>query len=388
MVRGKAANQSRLGRRIAVVAEHAFHPIVDVRLGRVDFHRQREIRRGPARVNAPAGEQVVDRDGWIHEALQVPNRYRLVPRVFQKLHILPKHIGPRIHPGMGDVWDAVELQHDQLAGLSQRQGRSQVGKIPVQDRDRGRWNQQRVVPTRIIREPEFQRAVAAFGILATARKAIAQVPQPPQRLGTKAIAAPGETRRARHADFLQGVFDQGQFAREAAGGPRDRGVRMRPGMVADLEAHLMNLGDVLPGHKVLSVVHPAVGDVEGGVETQFLEQRRDERSMGFDRVVKGEDDALRAVRSARVCGGGGDGPTGRGHESAPGHWDRTSGIEPADSERRSGLPTPLALPTGVSFIAIRPIMSLAAHSCHYLFHEPRRRQGWLSLSLARRSTPD
>ena len=100
---------------------------------------------------------------------------------------------------------------------------------------------------------------------------------------------------------------------------------MRPGMVADLEAHLMNLGDVLPGHEVLRVVHPAVCDVESGVETEVLEKRRDERSMGFDRVVKGKDDALRAIPSARVCGGGGYGPTGRGHESATGHWDRTSG---------------------------------------------------------------
>ncbi len=71
-------------------------------------------------------------------------------------------------------------------------------------------------------------------------------------------------------------------------------------MIADLEAHLVNLGDVLPGHEVLFVVHPAVGDEKSSLEPQVLEQRRDECSMGLHCVVEAQHDPLLAPLPVRA----------------------------------------------------------------------------------------
>src|SRR5262249_43732688 len=72
---------------------------------------------------------------------------------------------------------------------------------------------------------------------------------------------------------------------------------MRPGVVADLEAHAMDLRDVVPGHEIIAVRHPLVRNEEGGVEAQILQVRRNKCTMGFNCVVESEDDGF--SRNAR-----------------------------------------------------------------------------------------
>ena len=61
-------------------------------------------------------------------------------------------------------------------------------------------------------------------------------------------------------------------------------------MVADLKAHLGDLGDLLPRHEVLLVAHPAMRHEECGREAELPQQGSNEVPVGLDRVVEGEDD--------------------------------------------------------------------------------------------------
>src|SRR5437764_578297 len=61
---------------------------------------------------------------------------------------------------------------------------------------------------------------------------------------------------------------------------------MRPTMVADLKAHLLDLGDLVPRHKIRLVIHPPVRDKECRAEAQFFEQRRYKGAVRLHRVIK------------------------------------------------------------------------------------------------------
>ena len=64
---------------------------------------------------------------------------------------------------------------------------------------------------------------------------------------------------------------------------------MRPGMIANFEAHAMNVSNFLPAHEVGGVGHPAMGYEERGAESQLLQQWGNKGSMRFDCVVESQD---------------------------------------------------------------------------------------------------
>ena len=77
---------------------------------------------------------------------------------------------------------------------------------------------------------------------------------------------PGDRRTLTYFDLYREV---NQFAHVIKG----------PGMITDLEAHFMDLGDVAPTHEVLRVVHPGMRDKERRVETELLQQRGNKRPV-------------------------------------------------------------------------------------------------------------
>src|SRR5258708_37269762 len=111
-----------------------------------------------------------------------------------------------------------------------------------------------------------------------------------------------EAERAGYAYLFQLVFHLRQLGRETGGVLRRREIRVRPGVVADLESHLVDFRDLRPGHEVFAVVHPAMSDEEGRLKSEVLQQRGHEGAMRFDGIVKGEDDCFR--RDAGAWDGG------------------------------------------------------------------------------------
>ena len=76
---------------------------------------------------------------------------------------------------------------------------------------------------------------------------------------------------------------------------------MGPTVIANLEAHLMDLANFLPSHEIGPVVHPSVRDEKRRAETKLFQQRRDKSAMRFHRVIESEHYQLVGNRQGR-CG--------------------------------------------------------------------------------------
>jgi hypothetical protein len=63
-----------------------------------------------------------------------------------------------------------------------------------------------------------------------------------------------------------------QFLGETRGIAGLRKISMGPAVIADLKTHFVNFRNLLPGHKIFGIVHPALGHKEGSSETEFLEE--------------------------------------------------------------------------------------------------------------------
>ena len=92
--------------------------------------------------------------------------------------------------------------------------------------------------------------------------------------------------------LVERAVNQEQFRSQPRGVFRHREVGMGPTVVADLEAHLLDFGNLLPTHEISPVVHPLVRDEKCRAETQLFEQWRDKSAMRLDRVVEGEHHQL------------------------------------------------------------------------------------------------
>src|SRR6516225_11182146 len=97
-----------------------------------------------------------------------------------------------------------------------------------------------------------QLLVRRFGHFPAPREADARFLDYGHRLWPKRIAAPAEAHRLWHSNARQFILDQRQFTRQPRSIERLRKVSVRPRMIADLEAHPVQLGDVSPGHEALS----------------------------------------------------------------------------------------------------------------------------------------
>ncbi len=143
---------------------------------------------------------------------------------------------------------------------------------------------------RVQRRAQLQLAVLHFRLRSAPRELDAVLAQHLHGFRTKAITGPGEADGLGHLHLGKFVVDEREFGGQRGGAARCGDVGVGPRMVADLKAHRVQLGDVLPGHEVSGVLHPAMGDEECGVEAEVLEVRTDKGSMRLDGVVEGEDD--------------------------------------------------------------------------------------------------
>src|SRR5262245_15222345 len=106
---------------------------------------------------------------------------------------------------------------------------------------------------------------------------------------------------------------------------------MSPGVVADLEAHLVKLSNFAPCHEIRGVVHPSMRDEEGCVEAEFAKVRTNKRASGFHRIVESQHHSF--LRLERKRGGERDERTsrkrhGNDHTAASADAKRAGGSSP------------------------------------------------------------
>ena len=212
-------------------------------------------------------------------------------------HVGPKVFRRRVDPRVRGIRHAVKLQDGDAAFLRSRDGTLELIEVPARVGVARAGDQQRMMLGRIERGAELQRAVLGLGRNTAPGEPEAAFPQDPQRLRSEVIGAMRVADRAGHAHFLQLVVDQGQLAGHAGGILGCGEVCMRPGVIANLESHLVDLGDLQPGHEILAVVHPTMRHKEGGLKSQLFEQGSDKGAVRFHGVIEREHDRLR--RDAR-----------------------------------------------------------------------------------------
>ena len=146
----------------------------------------------------------------------------------------------------------------------------------------------------VVGRANLQFAVGNFRLPTAPGKLVAQLDEPLHGFRAEAVAAIGETHGPQHFGFglIKRAVHQRQFPREPGGVFRLGKVGVRPTVIADLETQLVDFTNLLPRHEIRPVVHPLVRDEERGTEAQLFQERRDERAMRFDRVVKGEHHQL------------------------------------------------------------------------------------------------
>ena len=64
---------------------------------------------------------------------------------------------------------------------------------------------------------------------------------------------------------------------------------MRPGVIADLKTHLVDLADFFPSHEVVMIIHPAMTHKKGGPEPKVFQKWGHKRSVGLGGIIKGQD---------------------------------------------------------------------------------------------------
>ena len=269
-------HQRRLGGCEAVLA-HVAAPIRQILARGFHFGRQRQhaILGRPI----PGIEQRVGRWHGGQIRRHVAQRERGEAFLLQMLQVTPERLRWRVYPRVRHVRYAMKPQHRDtaLAGLGNHL--EKVLERPVWIRIAGSGDQQRMMAKRVIGRAHHGPAVLHFRSSAAPRQRYAAAPEHRDRFRAERIAAPGETRGLRHFHPAQFVVHQRQFrlqARRAAGSGK---VRVRPRVIAGLESHRVQFGDLLPRHEIRAVRHPAVRDEERGVESQLLQQRPHERAV-------------------------------------------------------------------------------------------------------------
>src|SRR5205823_13117475 len=120
-----------------------------------------------------------------------------------------------------------------------------------------------------------------------------------ERFRPEVIARPCEADGFWDADLRQGVVDPLDFVTDSHCLAGLVEYSMRPGVVSDLEAASVEIGNIVPAEKVLFVVHPGVGDEECCLKAKLLEQRSDELDLRFDGIIERKHDGLVRYRGLR-----------------------------------------------------------------------------------------
>ena len=203
----------------------------------------------------------------------------------QFLHALAKKRRRGMDPVVSDVRHPMKLQDDGPLPATVQDASEEV-KRPSGHGVSGRRNQQCIVAVRVKGEACIQRAVVEFGRESATGQPVSEPAQLLQCLGAEAVAAPREADRLLDADLGELVLDQRQLALQTRGVLGNGKVGMRPGVVSDLEPHFCDLGDLVPRHEVLAVVHPSMGDEECRGKAQIRQVRRNEVPVRRDGVIK------------------------------------------------------------------------------------------------------
>ncbi len=178
---------------------------------------------------------------------------------------------------MREVGHAVKLQYGDAAELGLVDGPFEILERPGGTSIAGRGNQERMIETRFIREaPAF--LVRELGRSATPGKFEPERFENWQRARLDAVARKGEHRRSRQSEFDATVVDRLDLffqSREVLLVDR----HVVAGVVADLEAVPVEMGDLLPGHVVLLVALEieSFGDEERRPEVVLQQNRPHDR---------------------------------------------------------------------------------------------------------------
>ena len=275
---------------------------------------QPECRVAPGRFHFNGPRQFLRRAGWlpdveqwiggkilpIHKRLQIAHGEAAKIVLLQIIHVFTESFRRRVNPRVGDVRHAVKLQHDDLSVGRAGHHALEMFQRPVRVGIAGGGNQQGMMTSGIVGRANVECAVARLRLLTATGELVTKSGQLLQSFRTEGVAAICEAPWARHlwGGSIQFPIHQGKFPGQARRVSRLGKVVVRPAVIPNLETHRMNSSDVLPRHEVGCVVHPAMRHKKRRLETQLLEQRRDESAMRLDRVIEGQNNEL--VRH-RLC---------------------------------------------------------------------------------------
>ncbi len=210
--------------------------------------------------------------------------------LFEVGHEFLEALGGGVHPGVGEVGYAVELEDGEGAGLGLVDYFLEVVEGPFGVGVCGGGDEKGVVFGGVVLWADVNLAIGEFGLHTPSGEFIAEFFEFVTTGGAEGVATPGEGNGFGDADIGELDIDLCEFFFHGIGCGLGVEAAMGPGVVTDFEAHAMNVGDVLPGHEVVGIVHPQLGDEEGGTETVFLEQGCYEIAVGLYGVVESEDD--------------------------------------------------------------------------------------------------
>lgn len=201
-----------------------------------------------------------------HLATEVAERQDLEGLALEFGHVFSERLRGRMNPGMCVIRHTMELQHHDPVRCTVENAPEKVER-PAGNGIAGRRDEQPIVALWIISRTRFERPVVEFGRQPPACEPITEIPELAQGLQTKVIAAPSKANGFGNAYSFECVLDQGQFPFQPCSVLGLGEVRVRPGVVANLETHLRDFCDLIPGHEVCAVVHPPMRHEKRGGKT-------------------------------------------------------------------------------------------------------------------------
>ena len=212
--------------------------------------------------------------------------------VLEPVHVLAEALERRVHPRMIAVGDAVKLQDGDATAPPLLHGPAEVLQRPGGSGIAGRGNEQRMIPFRFVGHAPA-RFVGELRLGAATGPTEPHLLKQRNRPGMDRITRVGEANGLGNAMPQAQLVDMGEFLTQAAE-QVGSDAHVAAGVVADLEAIPVQLGDLLPGHVVSLVGQEAeaLGDEEGPPEAQVLEQRTHVAMQRGHRVVEGQHHEL------------------------------------------------------------------------------------------------
>ena len=223
------------------------------------------------------GRQVVPIDVWLEIA--DGNAAEII--LFEIRHVFAQALRRSVDPRMCGIRRAVKLKDDDLTIGGATDDALEMFECPIRVGVARRRDEQGMVPFGIIGGADLELAVRGFRLFATPGELVTEFRKSLDRLGAERIATIGKADGARHLGFgvIQRAVNEEKFGGQPGGVFWHREVGMRPTMISNLETHLVNFRNVLPGHEIGRIIHPLVSDKKSSAEAEFFQKRGHEGAM-------------------------------------------------------------------------------------------------------------